>query len=1647
MALSFLERKLVENIKKDFQNKKIDRRKMSLLTIEGVKELLSIPEYKNYINYLNKHTIIDLIDMFTNDSFNNFTTKERKEICSNILLTKNFNFCQKLLLKYPEYLTYYCVSHKYIINQNINKFTDQEIKTILDMASYSKDIKDGLGNDMNIIVLLINRLKDNDKNIYLKKYSIYSEVLYDEIFSNYTSREELIKGISIYLQKQSWFNINNIKKYLTDEELFSLVDERIAEEKHIYHISAFFDFNLNYKIHFIETMIKCNQDHYNVKSLVKNVIEDAIKNKKNIDIYEQIYLIYKKNNKEMPDLKIDETIAEHLDSLTPSEILSYYKNKHYKSLKEFIKSNTNYWLREPMFSYLVNNEPDFIYHFMKSYENFSIVKQEENLFLSKNTIERLVTTLDCYISFYNDITDKISIYFKDDSFCYKTIEQNPKALPYCLLCNPNPEFISFAFSKGLKPDRETYYACKNVPSLLEVYLSNFKNFDYTTKEFPNVFNNLATIQDDRIIKILLEQAAANISISSTSFATKFESLKKVNREILSTFDYRLFSEKFSFLSMNKIEQIGAHKNISTKLCSLSPEELKIIEQIINFSSSVNWVDLLDRLLTHISEYQELIKDLYNKELNINLIKNLTQMLIQSNSLNIKNYNDLINYDELINKKINTLVQKENVTSYKEAISLELLGIEYQEFYRLYIIYCSELESFCNLTNNEDLKKILTLISNVCSCDSFETIKEIYYKTPKIKVSAEFLINLDTEIRKEFAKFYNDTLYRPIEEDKIKTINYQEVIDENNKSNFIESGNNENIQVSLYSPIGLFDEQKEFALMMTSLGAYSEQKTEPDDYYANWNINLINSHGFCCSYLTNDNLGTARICHACLGFTDFAPESLLLSAPYDIGSSHANTEFNTSRKLNSKFCTPRKMADRTRHTHNEVVWERRDLISDEEFKKKPSYVIFFCENLDSLGNEEKRIYNSTIKAAIQLGKKGNPLPVIVVERAKIALFQRKQLLELLNNLITDYKPGIATKIITKFINNKVGSTYAKYIISKYFDEDFQRILIQSMHLKIKDLLNSGSIEEAMSLYNEINETVLFEININKNEKNIEIFIDENEKFKTKIEFLFQIKKNDNSLFKEMIIMLNELDEDNYTQRWKSVVNKLTISNESFISIEKVLPELSIYFQKNNISTQLLELENDSLYKPNTPYDNRHIVNTYLYALMIYLENRPLLQFSSPFDPNPNNYRLLDMNEVFDFIKYKKCSYMDGESQKNILSSALKAEKIMREKNYSQEKIDNIKLLILLQDKKGINDELINSTIKQYNLKNATQKDPEYINQMIDIVHDSECLEHTRFITAGELSPEYFLNKSNFKFAKIAYQIQETYASLDLRNYLKDNSKLFGKINHVDNKKNPQELIRSIRKNKVEFEEHQLNSFEEAFLEITAEEVTDPLNLIEEKMKTYASLPKQLSINEFYSQVVKMPYYSYLIEHLDVKEKLYLDMSEVHGETHANNVSLFSMFIATSLGLSQQDIKTIIEAAIYHDIGRISDNNSSHHGSLGAIKYSTKVSCPSNISVNEVKFLIEAHALPSITEIKKLFERYSIPKEEQGRLYQMATIIRDADALDRTRFKLIENTNNLKSEFLVHDISKQLIEASQRLNNIIYKDFINSKIAYNQIMMTN
>lgn len=216
--------------------------------------------------------------------------------------------------------------------------------------------------------------------------------------------------------------------------------------------------------------------------------------------------------------------------------------------------------------------------------------------------------------------------------------------------------------------------------------------------------------------------------------------------------------------------------------------------------------------------------------------------------------------------------------------------------------------------------------------------------------------------------------------------------------------------------------------------------------------------------------------------------------------------------------------------------------------------------------------------------------------------------------------------------------------------------------------------------------------------------------------------------------------------------------------------------------------------------------------------------------------------------------------------------------------------------------------------------------------------------------------------------------------------------------------------------------------------------EEKLPAYILEPMNYqALKDIKStlQIGPKQFFDY-IEHSEQKEVFYdyksvedhkkFYMYQDHGIRHVDNVTMFTYYIASKEGYSKEGIRILLEAARFHDIGRTNSWQEGGHGSSGGKKYVEEFGTELPLYERQIiKFLISSHDLPNQNQIpevaKKIFGYLN--EDEIKVLCDMANVIRDADALDRTRFP-IYSSDYLNSKLLTHESSKELVEVAQTLN---------------------
>lgn len=200
--------------------------------------------------------------------------------------------------------------------------------------------------------------------------------------------------------------------------------------------------------------------------------------------------------------------------------------------------------------------------------------------------------------------------------------------------------------------------------------------------------------------------------------------------------------------------------------------------------------------------------------------------------------------------------------------------------------------------------------------------------------------------------------------------------------------------------------------------------------------------------------------------------------------------------------------------------------------------------------------------------------------------------------------------------------------------------------------------------------------------------------------------------------------------------------------------------------------------------------------------------------------------------------------------------------------------------------------------------------------------------------------------------------------------------------------------------------------------------------YLNIEDQISLNDF--GVYLKQYKEFILSEIKKIKTRYIFKSYVHGLNHNIKVLLFALYIAYKNNLDDIDLKILIDACIYHDIGRINDIYDEKHGLRSAEVISKIVDSKiykDKESLNMLKAIVEYHSIPDKFN-KRIFNKYKLQNYE--RFILLANILKDADGLDRLRTSINNKTfSDLNPKYLRLDESKKLVKVSHIVNMIFYK----------------
>jgi len=188
---------------------------------------------------------------------------------------------------------------------------------------------------------------------------------------------------------------------------------------------------------------------------------------------------------------------------------------------------------------------------------------------------------------------------------------------------------------------------------------------------------------------------------------------------------------------------------------------------------------------------------------------------------------------------------------------------------------------------------------------------------------------------------------------------------------------------------------------------------------------------------------------------------------------------------------------------------------------------------------------------------------------------------------------------------------------------------------------------------------------------------------------------------------------------------------------------------------------------------------------------------------------------------------------------------------------------------------------------------------------------------------------------------------------------------------------------------------------------------------------------------------IISYLDDINEDVLYKSDFHGLHHSQKVCFFAYLIGKYEKLDNEDMMILMDAARYHDIGRENDNEEDFHGLVSARRIDKVVKYDNPINMYYLKAIVEAHNKDDGRNIK-VFTDWSdeLSMDERKlepmlfeRFVKLCDILKDADALDRLRFRNCPAV--LDEEYLRSEYSKKLIDLSKIINDYYYEIEVEAK----------
>lgn len=668
------------------------------------------------------------------------------------------------------------------------------------------------------------------------------------------------------------------------------------------------------------------------------------------------------------------------------------------------------------------------------------------------------------------------------------------------------------FNKKTYFINDTDYTIEELISRLEVY--NKENiYSKINSQFDEL--NIPFNIKDKLRKSSLDEKMFLISGIKEGLLTE-EKLKHISNLLnkdpfaLNSLKIQLFNPEIYNISKNIIDKIYRYENLTLSYIDILLKKdnytlvmLLLLEYLekttISENLFANKMNCVIKYLSHTKD--ELIENFINKSITEEelqaleeyIMKNTNDYWIDGNIFfqketkeNIYNAKSFVEYEQ---KRISELDKK--VLEVKENEHITILDCIFEKYFKISLSqalsiinrYDTSLNSIEEYIENKEILDLYRQIKNITLKTDINEIKHIYF---------EEMINHDLDeiivLFEEFTKAYNLSIANNIK-------GYS-------------NGQKTNINIPNITEVTeVIEVDSDFELIVHSTDAYGSMQMINDNYFESWNYSeRTANHGICTSFISASNLGTANVKGkgVMFGFNKLNEKSITLMAPYDIVS--RNDDFLTTSRKPPMFVNPKDLADYTRHTHNELVLERRNVSEDSEYPViQPDFIVIFEEM-------PEEIKQNSLKAQEDFKAQGINLPIIYINRHKVVKKEAARVNEMLNIFESTGDLKILYEIINKYESNRCGLDFEKGInIFELFQKD--RIYNDIINA-IKEIKNNKNITRARDIIDIIEyENDKFQLIIDQNPERAHRFDLYDEKLKEEIQILkemLELEKENNSI---------------------------------------------------------------------------------------------------------------------------------------------------------------------------------------------------------------------------------------------------------------------------------------------------------------------------------------------------------------------------------------------------------------------------------------------------------------------------------------------------------------------------------------------------------